>query len=155
MTPYSIFSRGLQLQLRLLRVPFEKNYPRCNSDDVIMGHININNNIYIYIYIYIIRLWRLCIGVNFRFEKYLDVLNDKNRFTFCRFRTSNHRLPIEVGRWTNIERHNRLCQLCQSCEIGDEFHYVLQCPNFLTERKIIIPKILFQQTKRIKTVIII
>jgi hypothetical protein len=35
---------------------------------------------------------------NFRFEKYLDVLNDKNRFTFCRFRTSNHRLPIEVGR---------------------------------------------------------
>jgi hypothetical protein len=33
---------------------------------------------------------------DFRFEKYLDVLNDKNRFTFCRFRTSNHRLPIEV-----------------------------------------------------------
>ena len=89
---------------------------------------------------------------DFRFEKYLDVLNDKNRFTFCRFRTSNHRLPIEVGRWTNVERHNRLCQ---SCEIGDEFHYVLQCPNFVTERKIIIPKILFQQTKRIKTVIII
>jgi hypothetical protein len=45
---------------------------------------------------------------------------------------SNHRLPIEVGRWTNVERHNRLCQLCQSREIGDEFHYVLQCPNFVT-----------------------
>jgi hypothetical protein len=67
-------------------------------------------------------------------------------------RTSNYRLPIEVGRWTNVERHNRWCQ---SCEIGDEFHYVLHCPNFVTERKIIIPKILFQQTKRIKTVIII
>jgi hypothetical protein len=64
-----------------------------------------------------------------------DSLNDKNRFTFCRFRTSNHRLPIEVGRWTNVERHNRLCQLCQSREIGDEFHYVLQCPNFVTDRK--------------------
>ena len=62
---------------------------------------------------------------NFRFEKYLDVMNDKNRFTFCRFRISNHRLPIEVVRWTNVERHNRLCQLCQSCEICDEFHYVL------------------------------
>ena len=85
---------------------------------------------------------------NFRFEEYLDVLNDKNRFTFCRFSTSNHRLPIEVGRWTNVERHNRLCQLCQSCKIGDEFHYVLQCPNFVTENT-------FQQTKRIKTVIII
>jgi hypothetical protein len=92
---------------------------------------------------------------NCRFKKYLDVLNDKNRFTFCRFRTSNHRLSIEVGRWTNVERRNRLCQLCQSCEISDELHYVLQCPNFVAERKIIIPKILFQQTKRIKTVIII
>jgi hypothetical protein len=47
-------------------------------------------------------------------KKYLDVLNDKNRFTFYRFRTSNYRLLIEVGRWTNVERHNRLCQLCQS-----------------------------------------
>ena len=63
--------------------------------------------------------------LDFRFEKYLDVLNDKNRFTFCRFRTSNHRLPIEVGHWTNVERHNRLGQLCQSREIGDEFQYVL------------------------------
>jgi hypothetical protein len=81
----------------------------------------------------------------FRFEKYLDVLNDKNRFTFCRFRTSNHRLPIEVGRWANVERHNRLCQ---SREIGDDFHYVLQCLNFASERKNII---FFQLAKRIKT----
>ena len=88
----------------------------------------------------------------FRFEKYLDILNDKNRFTFCRFRTSNHRLPIEVGRWANVERHNRLCQ---SREIGDEFHYVLQCPNFASERKKSNSKIFFQQAKRIKTVIII
>ena len=40
---------------------------------------------------------------DYRFEKYLDVLNDKIRFTFCRFRTSNHRLPIEVRRCTNVE----------------------------------------------------
>jgi hypothetical protein len=73
--------------------------------------------------------------LEFRFQKYLDVLNDKNRFTFCRFRTSNHRLPLEVGRWENVERHNRLCQLCKYGEIGDEFHYVLQCPNFASERK--------------------
>ena len=66
---------------------------------------------------------------------------------FYRFRTSNYWLPIEVGRWTNVERHNRLCQ---SCEIGDEFHYVLQCPNFVTERKIIIPKILFNRPSALK-----
>ena len=66
---------------------------------------------------------------------------------FYRFRTSNYWLPIEVGRWTNVERHNRLCQ---SCEIGEEFHYVLQCPNFVTERKIIIPKILFNRPSTLK-----
>ena len=38
---------------------------------------------------------------DFKLEDYLDVLNEKKQiFTFCRFRTSNHRLPIEVGRWT-------------------------------------------------------
>ena len=35
----------LQLQPRLLRVQFEKNYPECNSDDAIMGPIKINDNI--------------------------------------------------------------------------------------------------------------
>jgi hypothetical protein len=87
---------------------------------------------------------------DFRIEKYLEVLNDKNRFTFCRYRTSNHRLPIEVGRWTNVERHNRLCQLCQSREIGDEFHYVLQCPNFVTDRKNLIPKYFFNRPSTLK-----
>ena len=33
-----------------------------------------------------------------KFENYLDVLNEKNRCTFCRFRTSNHRLLIKVRR---------------------------------------------------------
>jgi hypothetical protein len=73
-----------------------------------------------------------------RFEKYLDVLNDKNR------------LPIEVGRWTNVERHNRLCHLCQSREIGDEFHYVLQCPNFVSDRKNLIPKYCFIKPNTLK-----
>lgn len=28
-----------------LQIQFEMNYPRCNSDDFIMGHIKLNNNI--------------------------------------------------------------------------------------------------------------
>jgi hypothetical protein len=36
---------GLQLQISSLQIQFEKNYPKCNSDDVIMGHIKLNNNI--------------------------------------------------------------------------------------------------------------
>jgi len=34
-----------------------------------------------------------------KFENYLDILEDKDKFTLCRFRTTNHRLPVEVGRW--------------------------------------------------------
>jgi hypothetical protein len=69
---------------------------------------------------------------------------------FPTIRTSNHRLPIEVGRWTNVERRNRLCQLCQSREIGDEFHYVLQCPNFVTDRKNLIPRYFFNRPNTLK-----
>jgi hypothetical protein len=34
----------------------------------------------------------------------LDVLDDKDKFLLVKFRTSNHRLPIEGGRWRNIKR---------------------------------------------------
>jgi hypothetical protein len=41
---------------------------------------------------------------NFEFEHYLDILPDKDRITYCRFRTGNHRLPTETGRWHSIEQ---------------------------------------------------
>jgi hypothetical protein len=31
-------------------------------------------------------------------EDYVDVLDDKEKILLVKFRTSNHRLPIEVGR---------------------------------------------------------
>jgi hypothetical protein len=49
-----------------------------------------------------------------------------------------------------LKKHNRLCQLCQSREIGDEFHYVLQCPNFVTDRKNLIPKYFFNRPNTLK-----
>jgi hypothetical protein len=62
------------------------------------------------------------LGVSF--ENYLEILKDKDLFLLCRFRASNHRLPIEIGRWQNINRENRECNLCQGRELGDEFHYL-------------------------------
>ena len=35
-------------------------------------------------------------------------------------------------------------------EIGDEFHYVLQCPNFVTDRKYLIPKYFFNRPSTLK-----
>jgi hypothetical protein len=37
--------------------------------------------------------------VELKFENYLDILEEKDTFTLCRFRTTNHRLPVEVGKW--------------------------------------------------------
>ena len=35
----------------------------------------------------------------FEFENYLNILDDKDRQLLCKFRTCNHRLPIEIDRW--------------------------------------------------------
>ena len=45
----------------------------------------------------------------------------------------------ETGRWYNISRNDRLCHLCDSIDIGDEFHYVMTCSFFENERKYYLP----------------
>lgn len=49
-----------------------------------------------------------------------------------KFRTRNHRLPVETGRWSGIPHNNRLCSHCS--EIGDEFHYLFKCSQFKENR---------------------
>ena len=44
----------------------------------------------------------------FKLENHSDILEDKDKFTLCRFGTTNHRLPVEVGRWKNIIREQVL-----------------------------------------------
>ena len=73
---------------------------------------------------------------DFGFEKYIELLNDRDRNTLCRFRTTNHRFPIETGRWLNIERNERNCTLCNLNKLGDEYHYLLECPFFSNDRRI-------------------
>jgi hypothetical protein len=45
---------------------------------------------------------------NLVFESYLNILNDKDILTLSKFRTTNHKLPVENGRWKNIARENRI-----------------------------------------------
>ena len=77
------------------------------------------------------------------FEPYLDILIYKNRITFCKFRTGNHRLPIKTGRWNGIDHGNRLCNFGTDAEIGDEFHYILQCKSLANERKVYLSESIF------------
>ena len=71
---------------------------------------------------------------NFEFENYFRVLEDKDIYTLCKFRTTNHKLPIETGRWNNIDRVNRICTKCDNITIGDEYHYIMECEHFLNFR---------------------
>jgi hypothetical protein len=57
----------------------------------------------------------------------MEILKGKDLFLLCRFRTSNHRLPIEIGRWQSVNREHRVCNLCQGRELGDEYHYLFEC----------------------------
>ena len=45
----------------------------------------------------------------------------RKRETFRKFRTCNHKLPIEVGRYTNTPRINRICHFCNNNTLCDEF----------------------------------
>ena len=75
---------------------------------------------------------------NVELENYFDILEPKDIIEICKFRTTNHKLPIENGRWQNIERQNRKCTLCNANEIGDEFHYIMKCQHFEQNRKMYI-----------------
>ena len=64
----------------------------------------------------------------------------KDWHLLCRFRTTNHRLPIEAGRWQNLPREDRLCPLYNENIIGDEYHHIMRCSYFDNERKICIDR---------------
>ena len=76
----------------------------------------------------------------FKMEFYISELQPKFYIPIARFRTTNHRLPIERGRWENIERSQRIGTLCNRNEMGDEFHYLFECDFFKETRTIYLPK---------------
>jgi hypothetical protein len=47
------------------------------------------------------------------------------RMQLVLFRTSDHPLEIELGRYKKRPRHQRLCKTCKV--LDDEIHFFLQC----------------------------
>jgi hypothetical protein len=83
--------------------------------------------------IVLIKLLRTLAQVNyiiFIFEEYLhEICNVKHRQAITKMRISAHKLPLESSRYNKTPYEDRFCTLCQSNEIGDEFHYLLSCSN--------------------------
>ena len=72
---------------------------------------------------------------NFGFEKYLSLLHFPFRRDITRLRISSHKLNIETGRYARIDRVDRLCTKCSHGVLGDEIHFLLECPAFSTSRE--------------------
>jgi len=74
-------------------------------------------------------------------ENYIDVSSPHFVQTYTNFRLCNNYLPVEKGSWLGISRNERMCNLCNTNSIGDEFHYSFQCNFFNNERKQFLPTI--------------
>ena len=65
-------------------------------------------------------------------EPYLtEVTNSKHRIAMAQLRLSGHRLEIETGRYSDTTSEERLCTYCHYFghrAIGDEIHFLLNCP---------------------------
>ena len=74
-----------------------------------------------------------------KYEPYLNILPLRLSKIFIKFRVSNHKLPIERLRYTNVTHENRKCPLCDTGNIGDEFHYLFICPKLTLQSEKLLP----------------
>ncbi|KAL3686391.1 hypothetical protein R1sor_008965 [Riccia sorocarpa] len=54
----------------------------------------------------------------------------KIRHLIAKYRISSHDLQVEVGRWRNIPREQRICTLCDLQKVENEYHVILACPRY-------------------------
>ena len=69
------------------------------------------------------------------FESYLKTLPKQEYLPLLKFRTANHRLPVETGRYDGTPLEDRKCPLCDSDQVGSEKHYLFDCHYFHTIRQ--------------------
>ena len=67
--------------------------------------------------------------MDFGFENYLVNLPWPIASVIVKFRTVNHKLAIETGRYININREFTYCELCNMNKLGDEYHLFFECVN--------------------------
>ena len=83
-------------------------------------------------------------------EDYFEILKTQDAIKFCKFGTTNHYIPIEIERWQNVDGENRTCNFCNTRNIGDEYHFIIECPAFLEQRKKFTLKYYYQICKILK-----
>jgi hypothetical protein len=68
-------------------------------------------------------------------ENYLtEMKNVYDRVQVTKFRLSNHRLMIEVGRHTNTPKEQRFCPFCPNL-VENELHFMFTCATYTHLRR--------------------
>ena len=71
----------------------------------------------------------ISLNPSFCLQPYIvEISNFKLRRSITKMRISDHKFPIETGRYDKKERNQRICPLCCE-EVGDEMHYMLSCQD--------------------------
>ena len=58
-----------------------------------------------------------------------NIVNFHLRKIITKFRCSDHKLEIEIGRYNRIPRENKLCKACVNV-IEDEMRFLCSCPSY-------------------------
>ena len=67
----------------------------------------------------------------FKFEKKIEcITNDKLLKELAAFCLSAHYLDIELARYSNVPRENRLCRLCLMQMVESEYYFLKVCPLY-------------------------
>ena len=73
---------------------------------------------------------------DYKISSYLDLIrNSANRKDLVKIRISNHKLMIETGRYNQTSRNDRVCPICNSGIIEDEFHFLFHFPKYSISRE--------------------
>ena len=61
-------------------------------------------------------------------EDYLSNIKDNvARREYTKLRGGTNRLKVEVGRWEKLPFEQRLCEVCASGAVEDEYHFMSSC----------------------------
>ena len=68
---------------------------------------------------------------------YEDILKNKNeRAMLSKLRISAHKHAIDGGRYLKIPKQERICTACNSGEVEDDEHFLLNCSSVFKPSKI-------------------
>ena len=84
-----------------------------------------------------LRYYKDVINPNLEDQNYLFVLTSvKKKISIAKIRTNSHELHSEIGRWSipKTQWEERVCHLCDTKNIEDEKHFLLDCLAYIQIR---------------------